>query len=168
VIEDILTAQEPPMVIPLRKHAPDAHTPAVPPRFGAAWGSEGASIADARNAVRGLLARAGHDRDHRISQDAEIVVSELVTNALRHAPGPGGLFLEMPAPDRLRITVRDSSPEAPAPRSPDPRRVGGHGLHLITRLCEQFRTITVEGGKQVMAELGLPPAPGVHRHRAAW
>jgi anti-sigma regulatory factor (Ser/Thr protein kinase) len=168
VIEGSLTAQEPPMVIPLRKHAPDPHTPVAPPRFGAVWGSEGTSIADARNAVRGLLARAGHHRDPRISQDAEIVVSELVTNALRHAPGPGGLLLEVLSPDRLRITVRDSSPEAPTPRVPDPRRVGGHGLHLITRLCEQFRTITLEGGKQVMAELGLPPAPGGHGPQPAF
>ncbi|MEG8277310.1 ATP-binding protein [Streptomyces sp. AHA2] len=156
------------MAIPLRKHPTDARTPAAPPRFGAVWGAEGTSVADARNAVRGLLARAGHHRDHRISQDAEIVVSELVTNALRHAPGPGGLFLEMPAPDRLRITVRDSSPQAPAPRLPDPRRVGGHGLLLITRLCEQVRTIAHEGGKQVMAELGLPPAPGGRRPQPAW
>ena len=63
--------------------------PAAPLRYSAAWDTADASIADARTAVRTLLARAGHDPRHRPSQDAQLVVSELVTNALRHAPGPG-------------------------------------------------------------------------------
>lgn len=48
----------------------------------------------------------------------------LVTNALRHAPGPGGLLLEMhSSPARLRITVRDTSRAAPRLRVPDPYRI---------------------------------------------
>lgn len=94
---------------------------------------------------------------HQISQDTQIVVSELVTNALRHAPGPGGLLLEvLTTPARLRVTVRDTSRASPRLRVPDPHRIGGHGLHLITRLCSHFHTSPRDDGKQVTAEMLLP------------
>ncbi|MET7814063.1 ATP-binding protein [Streptomyces sp. NPDC005395] len=145
------------MVIPLRKQATDEHHPAAVLRYGVVWAAEGTSIADARNAVRTLLARAGHPPHHQLSQDAQIVVSELITNALRHAPGPGGLLLEThTSPARLRITVRDTSRAAPRLRVPDPHRIGGHGLHLITRLCSHFHTSPRDDGKQVTAEMLLP------------
>ncbi|MFC7994518.1 ATP-binding protein [Streptomyces rochei] len=81
----------------------------------------------------------------------------LVTNALRHAPGPGGLLLEMhSSPARLRITVRDTSRAAPRLRVPDPYRIGGHGLRLISRLCSRFHISPRDGGKQVTAEMLLP------------
>ncbi|MGV9562405.1 ATP-binding protein [Streptomyces sp. NPDC003480] len=144
------------MVIPLRNQAVDEHDPAAPLRYGAAWGSEGTSIADARHAVRTLLRRAGHHFDRQPSQDAQIVVSELVTNALRHAPGPGQLFLEViPENSLLRVAVHDSSPWQPRLLVPDPYRIGGRGLHLITRLCGRFHTVPLDVGKQVTTELSL-------------
>lgn len=102
------------MVTPLEDRASDEQESAAPLRYSAAWHTADASIADARTAVRALLAQAYHDPHHRPSQDAQLVVSELVTNALRHAPGPGGLALEV-APDAalLRIAVSDSSPARP-------------------------------------------------------
>ncbi|MFG2124391.1 ATP-binding protein [Streptomyces sp. NPDC048710] len=144
------------MVIPIGNQATDEHDSAAPLRYGAAWGSEGTSIACTRHAVRTLLVQAGHPSDHQLSQDAQIVVSELVTNALRHAPGPGQLLLELiPESGLLRITVRDRSTRQPRLLVPDPRRIGGHGLHLITRLCVRFHTVPLDDGKQVMAELSL-------------
>ncbi|MFE0510749.1 ATP-binding protein [Streptomyces sp. NPDC058964] len=144
------------MVTPLRNQATDERDSAGPLRYGAAWDSEGTSIAHTRHAVRTLLVQAGHPSDHRPSRDAQIVVSELVTNALRHAPGPGQLLLELiPESGLLRITVRDRSPRQPRLLVPDPRRIGGHGLHLITRLCERFHTVPLGDGKLVIAELGL-------------
>ena len=143
------------MVIPLRNRASDEREPASL-RYSTVWDREHPSIADARHAVRALLARAGHRPEHQTSQDAQLVVSELVTNAYRHAPGPGGLVLELD-PDTLllRITVRDSSTRPPTLRTPDARRVGGHGLHLVTRLCAQLHTVALETGKQVVAHLHL-------------
>ncbi|WP_399039351.1 ATP-binding protein [Streptomyces sp. 3330] len=125
-------------------------------RYRAAWDTSDVSIAETREAVRALLADAGHDPDQRPSQDAQIVVSELVTNALRHAPGPGDLALEV-TPDAalLRITVRDSSPRPLELRAHDVRRVGGHGLFMVTRLCDQLHTIALETGKQIVAHLRL-------------
>ncbi|MGW4275181.1 ATP-binding protein [Streptomyces seoulensis] len=148
------------MVIPLREQVPDEEHPAGVLRYGAVWGTDGIPLADARSAARTLLAQAGCPSHDQVSQDAQLVVSELVTNALRHAPGPGGLLLEIltAAPARLRITVRDTSHHAPEPSDRDPGRVGGHGLHLITRLCDRFITSHHDGGKHVTAELRLPPS----------
>lgn len=147
------------MIIPLRKQAPDEHQ-AAPLRYGIVWSTEGMSITQTRHAARLLLARAGHPPSHTVSQDAQIVVSELVTNALRHAPGPGGLLLEVTEENRLRITVRDGSPDRPVLLAPDRHRVGGHGLHLVARLCTRFDTRPTRNGKQVTAELALPDPVG--------
>ncbi|WP_329282108.1 ATP-binding protein [Streptomyces sp. NBC_01451] len=148
------------MVIPRKTRASEEREPTAL-RYSAVWDTTDASIADARAAVRTLLADAGHQPQHRPSQDAQLVVSELVTNALRHAPGPGGLALEV-TPDAalLRITVRDSSRRPPVLRAHDVRRVGGHGLHLVTRLCDQLHTIGLETGKQIVAHLRLPRPTG--------
>lgn len=144
------------MVTPLSKESSDRPVPPAPWRYSAVWDRTEGLIADARHAVRTLLAQAGHRPDQRSSQDAQLVVSELVTNAVRHAPGPGALLLEV-TPDgaELRITVRDSSPDPPRLQSPDPRRVGGHGLRLITRLCDRLYTVDPGTGKQVVAHLRL-------------
>lgn len=84
------------------------------------------------------------------------MVSELVTNAIRHAPGPGELVVELePAAGHLVIAVRDTSPSPPAPHEGDPARPGGHGLRLVARLCSQVWTVPAPPGKRVVALLDL-------------
>ncbi|MEU2775715.1 ATP-binding protein [Streptomyces sp. NPDC007162] len=140
----------------MKNRASDEQERAAPLRYSVAWDAADASVADARTAVRTLLARAGHDPGDRPSQDAQLVVSELVTNALRHAPGPAALALEVsPDADLLRITVSDSSPRPPELPAHDARRVGGHGLHLVNRLCGRLHTVAQATGKQVVAHLNL-------------
>ncbi|MGY5044509.1 ATP-binding protein [Streptomyces sp. 900105755] len=144
------------MVTPLKNRASDEREPGAPLRHRLTWDTADSPIADARVAVRALLARAGHHPDRLPSQDAQLVVSELVTNAVRHAPGPGGLALEV-SPDAglLRIAVSDGSRRPPVLPARDPARVGGHGLHLVTRLCEGLITLEQETGKLVVAHLRL-------------
>ncbi|MFI9810394.1 ATP-binding protein [Streptomyces sp. NPDC052301] len=148
------------MVTPLKDRASDEQEPAASLRYSAAWeDTADVSIAKARAAVRTLLVQAGHASHHRSSQDAQLVVSELVTNAVRHAPGPGALVLELtPDTTLLRIIVSDSSPDLPVPRAHDAHRVGGHGLHLVSRLCDQLHTTALDSGKQIAAHLHLKPA----------
>ncbi|WP_234543235.1 ATP-binding protein [Streptomyces shenzhenensis] len=144
------------MVTPLKNRASDEQEPGAPLRYSATWETTDTAITDARTAVRALLARAGHPPDRLPSQDAQLVVSELVTNAVRHAPGPVGLALWV-SPDAglLRITVSDTSPCPPELLAPDPRRVGGHGLHLVVRLCGRLDTVSRETGKEVVVHLRL-------------
>ncbi|MGW9591832.1 ATP-binding protein [Streptomyces chartreusis] len=142
------------MVTPLDNRSSDERDSA-PLRHSTAWHSD-TSLAEARAAVRALLVRAGYDPDHRPGQDAPLIVSELVSNALRHAPGSGRLVLEVTPDDGLlRITVSDTSPRPPELRTHDARRVGGHGLRLVNRLCDRLHTVTPATGKQVAAHLHL-------------
>lgn len=91
-----------------------------------------------------------------------LVVSELVTNALVHTQGPVRLDLILRG-DRVRVSVNDASPRAPAkPVIVDWESTGGRGLLLVEAMSESFGSVPVAGGKQVWSEIRVPrrePAP---------
>ncbi|MET9149412.1 ATP-binding protein [Streptomyces sp. NPDC004042] len=153
------------MAIPLRQKASDepdryGSTPAAL-RWDVRWDSGAISAAEARAAVGGFL---DHVRvtgrttvPDRVAQDAQLLVSELITNAVRHAPGPCGLCLEAePDSGLVRISVWDTSPRPPRPRPPDGRRVGGHGLEIVEALSHSLTVTDRESGKEITAQLLLP------------
>ncbi len=90
---------------------------------------------------------------------AQLVVSELVTNARKYAPGPCGVNIEW-AGAVLEITVWDTDPALPVVRAADPGRVGGHGLEIVTALCEGFEVRREPFGKRVTARVLAEPAVG--------
>ncbi|GGY32320.1 ATP-binding protein [Streptomyces djakartensis] len=150
------------MITPLGKQAADrqgADEHAML-RFGAAWGDGAASAVDARLALRAFLAHGPHTAPSLIpaslAGDAELVVSELVTNAVRHAPGPCELILRL-FRGRLAITVRDTSAMEPTVRKGDRFRVGGHGLHLVHTVSDRVAVARRASGKQITAYLRLAP-----------
>ncbi|MEV5440203.1 SpoIIE family protein phosphatase [Streptomyces sp. NPDC052682] len=102
-------------------------------------------------------------RSWRVGADADtvlLVVSELVTNALVHTQGPVRLDLTLAA-DRLRVTVSDSSPRAPAkPVVVDWEATGGRGLLLVEAVSASWGSVPVGGGKQVWSELVLTTGAG--------
>ena len=85
--------------------------------------------------------------------DAQLVVTELVTNAFVHA----GTRCELRASinDRsLRLQVTDYGPGMPDPRPADDGAEGGRGLMLISVLCVAWGVEALpDGGKVVWAEL---------------
>jgi CheY-like chemotaxis protein/anti-sigma regulatory factor (Ser/Thr protein kinase) len=85
--------------------------------------------------------------------DAQVVVTELVTNALLHA----GTSCELRAglTDRaLRLQVTDYGPGMPDPRAADDRAEHGRGLLLVSALCVAWGVEALPGGgKVVWAEL---------------
>ncbi|EST37148.1 hypothetical protein N566_14585, partial [Streptomycetaceae bacterium MP113-05] len=88
---------------------------------------------------------------------ALLVVSELVTNALLHTQGAARLDL-MLSGDRLRIATTDSSPRAPAkPVIVDWEATGGRGILLVEAVSVAWGSLPVSGGKQVWAEILVPP-----------
>ncbi|MGQ4402844.1 ATP-binding protein [Streptomyces hayashii] len=150
------------MVTPLRKQTADEQGGAqgAPLRYGAIWGDGAARAADARQALRAFL---GHARrigravvPSALAVDAELATSEMVTNAILHAPGPCGMTLEL-TDDELTITVWDSSTEKPAPKKVDPRRIGGHGMHLVHTVSDKVVVALRATGKLVTAHLSLTP-----------
>ena len=91
---------------------------------------------------------------------AELVVSELVTNAVRATTGLPGvplITIELRTDaTALRIAVRDDAGGRPVPRAPDEDAETGRGLLLVTALCTRWDVTAVPGGgKVVRVELPL-------------
>lgn len=123
------------------------------------WDPTVPDIAEARRAVIDLLERLDRPPCGRSVEDACLVVSELVTNAVRHAPGPCTLELDVSPDGRsLRVTVRDTSRRLPRPQPRDPARIGGHGLHLVRSLSLRLEATPRARGKDVTATVPLEPA----------
>ncbi|WP_042443749.1 SpoIIE family protein phosphatase [Streptacidiphilus jiangxiensis] len=81
----------------------------------------------------------------------ELLVSELVTNAIRHASGPVELRLLR---DRSLICeVADGSSVSPRMRRARTEDEGGRGLFLVAQLAERWGTRFTSGGKVIWAEL---------------
>jgi anti-sigma regulatory factor (Ser/Thr protein kinase) len=89
------------------------------------------------------------------SDVAQLLVSELVTNAVRHAGGDGVLVRATLQADLLRVEVHDSSPSVPGPVSPAPESAeGGRGLLLVDALADRWGVEQVTAGKRTWFELG--------------
>ncbi|GAA3012182.1 histidine kinase-like protein [Streptomyces sp. KhCrAH-43] len=93
--------------------------------------------ADARAAAKAFIATLVPRPAATTVQDLLLLVSELVTNAIRHAGAVTGLAFG--ADDTtLYVSVTDPSPERPKQRTPDLRGgTGGFGWPLITRLAKK-------------------------------
>lgn len=89
--------------------------------------------------------------------DVALVVSEMVTNAVRHGRAPVVLELET-ADDAVVIAVDDASPLAPRRREADEQAEGGRGLLLVDLLSSEHGVRPQPPGKTVWARLPLPEA----------
>ena len=79
----------------------------------------------------------------------ELVVTELVTNAVQHAKGPIGLRL---IHDKALICeVSDESSTSPYPRRAQPLDEGGRGLYLVGHLMDRWGTRYTRSGKTIWA-----------------
>lgn len=117
-----------------------------------------------------------------IEEDALLIVSELVTNAVtatdmaadhRALAEPGTLALFrvqlVGLRDSVLVEVWDTSDEAPILKAPADDVENGRGLLLVRRLALRWGSYRTAGGKMVWAELPihLPlSVPGVEQHSA--
>ncbi|MGW7253769.1 ATP-binding protein [Streptomyces sp. NPDC054834] len=123
----------------------------------------GSCIAEARHRAAGFLARVQGEYGLPVSARAvdltQLVVSELVTNARKYAPGP--LLLELRiAGDLVEVQVWDSDPVLPVARAADPGRVGQHGLEIVMAVAQGFEVQREPVGKRVTARIALLDEPG--------
>ncbi|MEU5206220.1 ATP-binding protein [Streptomyces sp. S-9] len=130
------------------------------PRLRASYvlDAEGAWIAQARHLAAEFLGRArtedGLPVPDRVVEITQLVVSELVTNARKYAPGPVGLDLRVFG-DAVEVVVHDANPEAPRPLNSDPARVGQHGLEIVMAVAEALHVRQKAGGKSITARIAL-------------
>lgn len=83
-----------------------------------------------------------------------LVVSELVTNAKRHAGGVTGFRLDA-APGSVTVTVTDASTTPPRLRRTDAFEPGGFGWPLVQELATEVSVYIHPDGKSVRAVLPL-------------
>ncbi|QKW25664.1 SpoIIE family protein phosphatase [Streptomyces seoulensis] len=125
----------------------------LPPDAIAQWEfpADPETVAEARAAAAGRLARWGlADLDFTV----ELIVSELVTNAIRYAGGPIGLRLIRG--DVLVCEVSDPSNTQPRLRRASVADEGGRGLFLVAQLSTRWGSRYGHSGKTIWAELALP------------
>lgn len=108
------------------------------------------TIALARDFTRKALAGWGYRGVH---DDVVLVVSELVTNALRHGRSLPVLRLATTA-GGIRIEVTDTDPTPPRIRLPGAD--GGRGLRMVERLSAAWGAVRAGEGKVVWSELRVP------------
>ncbi|WP_327720368.1 ATP-binding protein [Streptomyces sp. NBC_00490] len=120
-------------------------------------------VAEARDAARGFLSEVQAVHGVPVSDRAmgmvQLVVSELVTNAHKYAPGPCLLDLEI-SDGAVEVSVWDTDPTLPVAQSPDPGRVGQHGLEIVIGVCCSFEMRREPVGKRIMAAIVLADDPG--------
>ncbi|MEU6549353.1 SpoIIE family protein phosphatase [Streptomyces sp. NPDC046915] len=113
--------------------------------------SEPAAVSQVRAAVTRRLEEWGLDD---LAFTTELILSELVTNAIRYGRGPIGVRL---LHDRTLICeVSDSSTTSPHLRYAATTDEGGRGLFLVAQLAERWGTRYTPSGKIIWAGQPLP------------
>jgi len=105
----------------------------------------------ARQATRDALAawQIGH-----LEEDAVLIVSELVTNAVRHAMDTGAVGLELTSTRTwLRVEVQDGDPTWRQMDSVADCDESGFGFVLVDSLADRWGVRRISAGKAVWAEL---------------
>ena len=122
------------------------------------WPLTGRSVGRARRELRATL--GGWGLDH-LADPAELVLSELLTNAVRHARTPAGRLVEtryerLPQGGGIRIEVHDANDRMPQMRRPADDDEGGRGLALVDALTgRRWGVSSRQGvGKLVWALVG--------------
>ncbi|MCW5254003.1 SpoIIE family protein phosphatase, partial [Streptomyces sp. SHP 1-2] len=102
----------------------------------------------ARRLARRALARWGLEE---LTDSVELLVSEVVTNAVRYASRP--VTLRLLRTDVLRCEVGDDVPQLPRLRQARATDEGGRGLYLVNRLARRWGATRLSTGKVVWFEL---------------
>ncbi|MFE3169441.1 ATP-binding protein [Streptomyces sp. NPDC059224] len=87
-----------------------------------------------------------------VSDDAILLVSELVTNALEHSMGPASLAV-IPLKCGVRVEVRDTLTSLPVRRSESSDATSGRGLLVVEALANSWGVETHGTGKRVWCEI---------------
>ncbi|MFI6443291.1 SpoIIE family protein phosphatase [Kitasatospora sp. NPDC050543] len=89
-----------------------------------------------------------------LTESTELMVSELVTNAVQHATRP--VTLSLVRTSRLRCEVGDDNPLLPRPKRVGPEDERGRGLQIVARCADRWGATRLGAGKVVWFEQRLP------------
>ncbi|MER5526167.1 ATP-binding SpoIIE family protein phosphatase [Streptomyces sp. NPDC002677] len=116
--------------------------------------AEPEAVADLRAAVTRQLAHWGLDD---LVFTTELIISELVNNAIRYTIGP--IHLRLLCDHALTCEVFDSSTAIPHLHQASTMDEGGRGLFLVARLAERWGARHTQEGKVIWTEQPLPQTP---------
>ncbi|MFF1653849.1 SpoIIE family protein phosphatase [Streptomyces sp. NPDC058255] len=138
-----------------------ARTRDFPPDRFAAWplAPDPAAVAVARRRARRQL--AAWDVDDETAFNTELIVSELVTNAVRYGSPP--LELRLIHDRTLTCEMRDAGSAAPHLRHAGTADEGGRGLFITAQVAQAWGTRYTPPGKTIWTEQSLPEATGPSR-----
>lgn len=111
------------------------------------------AIPAARRFARDVLA----DHAREVCEAAELMVSELATNCVRHARTGFELTIDASA---IRVEVRDTGAGQPTVLHPSPREPSGRGLQIVQAMADAWGIVPAAGGKTVW--FTLRPDPRLH------
>lgn len=112
------------------------------------------AVGQAREWVTRVAAATGHAP---MTPTLQLLVSELATNAIRHAGGDRFL-VEFDANGHVLVAVCDANPTEPTPRDAQPTDLGGRGLAIVEGLSERWGAQIHRDGKCVWFQLADSPA----------
>ena len=122
-------------------------------------GAISSAVPSARLHARLVLREWGLQAD--MAQSAELVVSELVTNALEHGlagiPETVGIWLSSDG-GRVAIHVWDASPLPPVRKDAGPEAASGRGLMIVAALTADWGCSAADTGKVVWAVIDAEAA----------
>ncbi|MBO0914761.1 SpoIIE family protein phosphatase [Streptomyces laculatispora] len=135
-----------------------ARTGVVPPDRVATWelAHDRTTPAIARTLVRDRL--EGWNLDEETIEATELIVSELITNAVRYGTPP--LYLRLLLDRTLTCEVHDTSPVAPNLRHARTVDEGGRGLFIVSQLATHWGTRYGPDGKALWTEQEIPAPDG--------
>ena len=143
---------------------PHARTPSAK-EPGSPKGDAAVSLRLPRSPESASTARRGVGRlaerlDRETLEDVRLLVTELVTNSVRHAKHGAVVGLDVYLSEGgVRIEVSDAgSGFIPRPRTPDQGAEGGWGLHLVERLADRWG-VSRENQTLVWLEIDVAPRP---------
>lgn len=119
---------------------------------------ERSAAASARRFTRDVAAPWQLDPD--VQADVELLVSELVTNAVLHARSPARLTIERQG-DHVRVSVGDDSSTQPRLRDYGAEAVTGRGIFLVDQISERWGVepeVNGQDGKRVWFEIAATNA----------
>ncbi|RAG84959.1 histidine kinase [Streptacidiphilus pinicola] len=132
-----------------------ARTDVLPPEQVAEWDvpSDPAAVGPVRNACVKQLAEWGLEE---ISFNTELILSELITNAIRYGAPP--VRVRLLRDTSLVCEVSDGSSTAPHLRWAATTDEGGRGIFLVAQLAHRWGTRYTPAGKVIWSEQPLTPA----------
>ncbi|TDD19912.1 ATP-binding protein [Actinomadura sp. KC06] len=111
-----------------------------------------AAVRAARDTVRAAM----EDWNRQdVNGDLELITSELVTNAIRHATAIT-LVVSLPDDATAMVEVWDDNPEGPSAPRVDLHAEGGRGLLLVGALARSWGWRSTAGGKVTWAQTATP------------